>query len=102
MHLRDKVAVVLGASAEGGTGWAVAEGLAAEGAKVVVAARRLEPLQKLAERIGGLAVTCDAANEGEIVRLSKAAADGFGPIDIAVNSAGLPVLGMIANARTDK
>jgi NAD(P)-dependent dehydrogenase (short-subunit alcohol dehydrogenase family) len=102
MPLRDKVAVVLGASAEGGTGWAVAEGLAAEGAKVVVAARRLEPLQKLADRIGGRAFACDAANEDDIVRLSKAAVDAYGPIDIAVNSAGQPVLGMIANARTDK
>jgi NAD(P)-dependent dehydrogenase (short-subunit alcohol dehydrogenase family) len=102
VQLRGKVAVVLGASAEGGTGWAIAEGLAAAGAKVVVAARRLQPLQKLAQQIGGLAVACDAAKEEEIVGLARAAIDAYGPIDIAVNSAGLPVLGMIANARTEK
>src|ERR1700687_1589595 len=57
--LKGKVAVVLGASAEGGTGWAIAEALAAEGAKVVVGARTFAPLQRLAERIGGTAVACD-------------------------------------------
>jgi len=36
-----KVAVVLEASAERGTGWGIAETLAAHGAKVVVSARRL-------------------------------------------------------------
>ena len=52
--LEGKVAVVLGASAAGGTGWAVAEHLAAEGAKVVVADRRREPLEELAAKIGGI------------------------------------------------
>ena len=44
VDLKGKVAVVLGASAEGGTGWAVAEALAKNGAKVVVGARSLAPL----------------------------------------------------------
>ena len=70
--LNGKVAVVLGASASGGTGWAVAETLAAEGARVVVGARSFEPLQKLAAKINGLAVRCDAGDEAQIAALRDA------------------------------
>jgi len=95
--LKGKVAVVLGASAEGGTGWGIAEGLAAAGAKVVVGARSFEPLKKLANKIGGLAVRCDAGDEGEIKALRDAAVKEYGRLDIAVNSAATPTLGMIAD-----
>src|SRR5690606_2520946 len=96
--LQDKVAVVLGASAEGGTGWAIAEALAAAGAKVVVGARSYEPLQKLAEKIGGTAVRCDAGVEADVEALAAAALETYGRLDIAVNSAGLPVMGLIAES----
>src|SRR4030095_4826835 len=96
VDLAGKVAVVLGASAEGGTGWAIAEALAAQGAKVVVGARSLAPLQKLATRIGGTAVACDAGNEAQVKALAKAALTNYGQLNIAVNSAGLPVMSMIA------
>lgn len=96
VDLTGKVAVVLGASAEGGTGWAVAEGLAERGAKVVVAARSLAPLRRLAERIDGLAVPCDAGSEADIRALAKAALDHYGRVDIAVNSAALPTRSSVA------
>ncbi len=98
-ELENKVAIVLGASAEGGTGWAVAEHLGAAGAKVIVAARREAPLQKLAERIGGLAVRCDAAREEQIVALAAMAKDRFGGLDIAINCAAKPVMGMIGASK---
>src|SRR5439155_9443858 len=69
-RLDGKVAVVLGASAEAGTGWAIAERFAGEGAKVVVAARREAPLRRLAERIGGIAQACDVADEKGIAALA--------------------------------
>ncbi|MFT4055070.1 MAG: SDR family oxidoreductase [Novosphingobium sp.] len=97
MQLKDKVAVVLGASAEGGTGWAIAEALAAQGAKVVVAARNREGLERLAGRIGGLAVVCDGGSREDIEKLAIAAVEAYGPIDIAVNSAALPVISLIAD-----
>jgi NAD(P)-dependent dehydrogenase (short-subunit alcohol dehydrogenase family) len=97
VDLVGKVAVVLGASAEGGTGWAIAEALAAQGAKVVVGARSLTPLKRLAERIGGTAVECDAGNESQVSALAKAALDTYGRLDIAVNSAGLPVMSLVAD-----
>jgi NAD(P)-dependent dehydrogenase (short-subunit alcohol dehydrogenase family) len=95
-ELGGKVAVVLGASAEGGTGWGIAEGLAAKGAKVVVAARSLEPLEKLAKKIGGLAVQCDAGREQDIRSLKDRTLQAYGRLDIAVNSAATPTLSLIA------
>lgn len=95
VDLKGKVAVVLGASAEGGTGWAVAEALAKNGAKVVVGARSVAPLKVLADRIGGLAVRCDAGDEGEVKALAKAALDTYGRLDVAVNAAGVPVMSLI-------
>ncbi len=98
-ELEGKVAIVLGASAEGGTGWAIAEHLSAAGAKVIVAARREAPLQALAARIGGIAVRCDAAREEQIAALASTAKDQFGGIDIAINCAARPVVGLIADTK---
>ncbi|WP_232476197.1 SDR family NAD(P)-dependent oxidoreductase [Flavisphingomonas formosensis] len=97
MQLEGKTAVVLGASAEAGTGWAIAERFAAEGARVIVAARREEPLRKLAGKIGGIAQRCDLASEADITALAERAFAEFGSLDIAVNAGGLPVGGTIAN-----
>jgi len=97
MQLEGKTALVLGASAEAGTGWAIAERFAAEGARVIVAARREEPLRKLAGQIGGIAQRCDLASEADITALAERAVAEFGSLDIAVNAGGLPVGGTIAN-----
>lgn len=88
IELKDKVAVVVGASAEGGTGWSVATALAERGAKIVVAARRLEPLQILAERIGGAAVVCDVSKEADLAALFRFALRTYGRVDLAINAAG--------------
>lgn len=85
--LENKVAVVLGASS--GIGWCIAERYASEGARVVVAARRKDQLDKLAEKIGGLAVACDVSDDAAVAALADAAQKEYGRIDIAVNSAGL-------------
>jgi len=93
--LQGKVAAVLGASAEGGTGWAIAEALADAGAKVLVGARSHAPLEVLAERIGGMAQVCDVRSEAQVAALATAALERYGQLDIAVNAAGLPVMGLI-------
>jgi len=94
--LRNKVAVVLGASEEGGTGWVVAEALAAEGAQVVVAARRQKPLEALAAKIGGVAISCDATMQKDVAALTRTVSERLGPIDLAVNSSFVPMIGSIA------
>lgn len=95
--LAGKVAVVLGASAEGGSGWAIAERLAGEGAKVTVAARGRDGLDVLAGQIGGLAITADAGTPESIAALFGAVREQLGPVDIAVNAAATAPTGLIAD-----
>ena len=99
--LDGKTAVVMGASGENNFGTAIARRLAAEGANVVVAARRLEALEKLATEINGLPVACDLTDESQIKALFAAATEKFGNVDIAVNSSGIHVRGTIAELDAD-
>jgi 3-oxoacyl-[acyl-carrier protein] reductase len=92
LQLAGKTALVTGASM--GIGRAIAKGLAAEGVKVCVAARRRALLEDLGKEIvaaGGAApaiVEIDIMPEGSPAKLAGAAARALGPIDILVNSAG--------------
>lgn len=94
-QLDDSVAIVTGASS--GIGEATAEALADRGASVVLAARREERLEALAERIesaGGdtLVVPTDVTDEGDLDELVQATTDEFGRIDVLVNNAGVMLL----------
>ncbi|MFD8303324.1 SDR family NAD(P)-dependent oxidoreductase [Streptomyces sp. NPDC059690] len=77
-----------------GIGRAVALAFAAEGAYVVVAGRRREPLDEtvaLIERSGGkgLAVQADVSRDAEAAAVVRAAVETFGSLDVAVNNAGV-------------
>ena len=76
-----------------GIGAAVARALAAEGAAIVVAARRADPIEKVAAEIraaGGKAwaVPCDVTDPASVHALAQAAARRAGIVDILVNNAG--------------
>ena len=86
-NLEGKLAVVLGASGQNSFGVSTARKFANAGAKVIVAARRLEPLQALAAELGGVAIQCDMSDEQQIEALFRQAAE-IAPLDVAVNSAG--------------
>ncbi|MDE2596135.1 MAG: SDR family oxidoreductase [Sphingomonadales bacterium] len=94
--LNGKTAVVLGASAEGGTGFAIARALARAGAKVTIAARSANKLEALAAGIGARWRACDAGDAQQIAEMVRFAAGDSG-LDIAVNAAALPVIGSIAD-----
>jgi NAD(P)-dependent dehydrogenase (short-subunit alcohol dehydrogenase family) len=87
-------AAVLGASEEGGTGWAIAQALATRGYAVTVGARRKEGIDRLAAQIGGQAIVADATLE-EDVQQFFAGATGDGALDCAVLVAGAGVVGLI-------
>ena len=74
--------LVVGASS--GIGHAVAVSAAARGAKVAVAARRMDLLTTLADDIGGSAFELDVEDTGAIKRVVDAAADAFGGLDAVV------------------
>jgi short-subunit dehydrogenase len=91
-----KVALVTGASS--GIGAAVGRKLAAEGLHVVLAARRLDRLQSLADEIhaaGGQAsvIKADLAQEADRLELFQRVMQQTGCPDVLVNNAGLPYYG---------
>lgn len=91
-RLADKVAVVTGANS--GVGAAVSRLFAAEGAKVVMSARRAEALEEVAAQIaefGGetLVVPTDISKPDDPESLMSAAMERYGRIDVLVNNAGV-------------
>lgn len=92
MLLKDKVVIVTGASK--GLGVAMATSCAAEGARVVLAARSKERLETVAEAIrgqGGVAqpVVCDVSRLPDLQRLVEATVRAFGGIHGLINNAGV-------------
>ncbi|MFG1924744.1 SDR family NAD(P)-dependent oxidoreductase [Cryptosporangium sp. NPDC048952] len=90
--LAGKVAVVTGASSGLGAGFAVA--LASAGADVVLAARRADRLESVADAvraIGRQAVTvkADVSDPDACTEVARAAVEQLGHLDVLVNNAGL-------------
>lgn len=103
-ELAGEVAIVTGASS--GIGEATAEALASRGASVVLAARRADELEAVAERIrteGGeaLVVPTDVTEDDDIDALIAETVDEFETIDILVNNAGVMLLEPLESADRD-
>ncbi|HET9873579.1 MAG TPA: SDR family NAD(P)-dependent oxidoreductase [Propionibacteriaceae bacterium] len=77
------LAVVTGASS--GIGAATARRLAADGYLVVCAARRADRIAKLADEVGGIAVTCDVTDPASVTALAEST---MGRCSLLVNNAG--------------
>ncbi|SMC97324.1 SDR family NAD(P)-dependent oxidoreductase [Kibdelosporangium aridum] len=103
MTLNGKVALVTGASS--GIGEATAEALAAQGASVVIGARRTDRLAALEERLTAkgtkvLSLELDVTDQDACKAAVQAAVDQFGQLDVLVNNAGVMLLGSIVGADT--
>ena len=89
--LQEKVVLVTGANR--GIGKGIARAMAAEGAKVVIAARNEELLQAAAAELEAtgtevLAVPTDVTDEDQVEKLFSATMERFGRLDVAVSNAG--------------
>ncbi len=102
--LEGKVAVVTGGSR--GIGRAIALGLSAQGAKVVIGARNPEVAQKVVAEIEaagaeGMAVAADISREAEADGLIQAGLKRFGRLDILINNAGITKDGLLIRMKEE-
>ena len=91
-RLEGKMAVVTGSSS--GIGKAIALRFGEEGAKVVVAARRVDRCEQTAAQIRkhggeGFAIQTDVSDEGQVDALIRETVNRYGRLDILVNNAGM-------------
>lgn len=103
MILKDKVVVIAGLGP--GLGAALAKGAAAEGARLVLAARTEDKLAAAAEELGGdvLTVATDVNDEEAVRRLRDQALEHFGRVDsVIVNAFQMPPMDPLTQVSHDK
>jgi NAD(P)-dependent dehydrogenase (short-subunit alcohol dehydrogenase family) len=106
LELRDKIGVITGGSE--GIGFAVAEGLASEGAHVVLMARDAQRVTERAAEIAGkynvkaLGVAADVSVADDITRALAEIEQSFGGADFLINNAGTGTNETIMDAPDDK
>jgi clavulanate-9-aldehyde reductase len=103
--LSNQVVAITGASS--GIGEATALACTKAGASVALAARRIDRIEQLAERIvadGGraIAVQTDVGEESQARAFLQRAHSELGRLDVLVNNAGVMLLGPIENAPTEE
>ena len=103
--IQDKVIVITGASS--GLGEAAARLLSAQGASVVLGARRADRIQSLANELsakGDKAVvkTTDVTDRAQVKALVDAAVQAYGRVDVMINNAGLMPQSLLERLKTDE
>jgi len=97
--IEGKSVLITGASS--GIGEATARRLVADGANVVLFARRADRIADLADELGrsAIAISGDVTQHADLVKCEEAARNQFGSIDILVNNAGIMPLSKLAERR---
>lgn len=91
-RLEGKHALVLGAAGRDNMGQTIARRLRDEGARVAVAGRDMEELERFAGEIEGAAFACDITSAEDLAALVGGTAKALGGLDIAVNATGWGLL----------
>jgi dehydrogenase/reductase SDR family member 7B len=104
MRFKGKVVWITGASS--GIGEALAHAFHGEGAQVILSARRVEELNRVANDLGDgadspMVVALDLADAASLSAAAGLVRDRFGSVDILVNNAGRTMRAVIANTRME-
>jgi NADP-dependent 3-hydroxy acid dehydrogenase YdfG len=104
-NIQGKVVVITGASS--GLGEASARLLSAQGASVVLGARRIDRIKSLADELTrsgakALALTTDVTHRDQVKKLVDAAVQAFGRVDVMINNAGLMPQALLERLKIDE
>lgn len=104
-NIKDKVIVITGASS--GMGEAAARHLAEKGAKVVMAARRTDRIETIADELKqqgkvAVAVATDVTSLDDVKNLVQTAVNTFGRVDVLINNAGLMPLSRLDQGNVEE
>lgn len=103
MAIKDKVIIIMGASS--GIGEATAKQLAENGAKLILAARRLDRLKAIQAAYPDaniLIQQADVTNNDEVKKVVDLAMDTYGKIDVLYNNAGIMPTAPLIEGRRDE
>jgi NADP-dependent 3-hydroxy acid dehydrogenase YdfG len=103
-NITDKIVVITGASS--GLGEAAARFLSAQGATLILGARRMDRIQSLANELTrsgakALAVPTDVTSFDQVKQLADRAVQSYGRIDVMINNAGLMPLSPLERLKID-
>ncbi len=91
-RLAGKTAIILGAAGRDNMGQVIARRYTDEGARVAVAGRNKEELERFAAEIGGMAVLCDITDRDQVFAMTRTVKDKWGRVDIGINATGWGLL----------
>ncbi|MGD7009788.1 SDR family oxidoreductase [Metabacillus sp. 84] len=104
--IQGKTAIITGASS--GIGEAIAKKLASEGANIVLAARREDRINALADELKSsystevLTIPTDVTSKEAVEQLANQTRETFGKVDILINNAGIMLLSFLKNDHVDQ
>lgn len=87
MNLKNTVALITGGSS--GIGFAIAQALAASGARLAITGRDKQRLSDAASKLGAHPIQADVTKEADVLRTYRELFEKFGDLDILVNNAGI-------------
>jgi NAD(P)-dependent dehydrogenase (short-subunit alcohol dehydrogenase family) len=99
-RLENKIALVTGGNS--GIGYATAEALIAQGARVVITGRKKEAVEAAAKKIGAIGLTADQSHIKSTDELTRKVENLYGKIDILILNAGIALFSPIDQVKEDE